>query len=103
MPLAWVISNTTMGEFIRWMQKAIMGNKKRCPEEERCLELARLMLDEQATEEEANYVKKHIDGCFRCYDNYDLEKAIREAVKLKTRKEKLSVELKEEIERKILI
>jgi len=90
-----------MGKFVRWMQKVIMSSKVRCPQEERCLELARLMLDEQASEEEANYVNKHIDGCFRCYDNYDLEKAIREAVKLKTKKKKLSKELKDEIERKI--
>lgn len=80
-----------------------MSSKTRCPEEERCLELARLMLDEQSTEEEADYVTKHIDGCYRCYDNYDLEKAIREAVKQKIRKEKISRELKEEIERKIPI
>lgn len=90
-----------MGKFIRWMQKVIMSSKARCPQEERCLELARLMLDDQASVEEANYVNKHIDGCFRCYDNYDLEKAIREAVMQKTRKEKLSKELKEEIESKI--
>lgn len=90
-----------MGAFVRWVQKTIMNKKVRCPEEERCLELIRLMLDDQATEEDLIYVTKHIEDCYRCYDNYDLENAIREAVKNKIDKIKVSDELVSEISNKL--
>jgi anti-sigma factor (TIGR02949 family) len=90
-----------MGGFVRWIQKAMMSKQARCPEEEHCLELVRLMLDDQATPEDSEYVTKHIDGCYRCYDNYDLENAIREAVRNKTNKEKVPDELVAEINEKI--
>lgn len=73
-----------MGTFVRWIQKTMMSKKARCPEEEHWLELVRLMLDGQTTEEETSYVLKHVEGCYRCYDNYDLEKEIREAIKNKS-------------------
>ncbi|MCF6361291.1 MAG: hypothetical protein L3J29_11085 [Cyclobacteriaceae bacterium] len=73
-----------MGTFVRWIQKAMMSKKARCPEEEHWLELVRLMLDGQTTEEETSYVIDHVEGCYRCYDNYDLEKEIREAIKNKS-------------------
>lgn len=86
-----------MGALTRWVQKTVMSKKARCPDEERCLELVRLILDEQATDEDAEYVVKHIDGCYRCYDNFDLENAIREAVKENTGKLKVSDKLISEI------
>ena len=90
-----------MGAFVRWIQKVMMSKKARCPEEERCLELVRLMLDEQSTDADSAYVTKHIDGCYRCYDNYDLENAIREAVKAKANNIKVSKEVVSEINRKV--
>lgn len=92
-----------MGAFIRWIQRAMMSKDARCKEEERCLELVRLMLDDQATKEDSEYVLKHIDGCYRCYDNYDLEKTIRKAVKSKTNNLNVSTELVEEIKSKVPI
>lgn len=90
-----------MGVFVRWIQKKMMSKKARCPEEERCLELVRLMLDDEASEEDSIYVTKHIDGCYRCYDNFDLENAIREAVKNKANNIKVSDEVVSEINSKI--
>ena len=55
----------------------------RCSEEEHCLELVRLMLDDESSDDDNAYVLKHIDGCYRCYDNFDVEKAIREVIKQK--------------------
>ncbi len=90
-----------MGTFLRWVQKTMMSKKTRCPEEEHWLELVRLMLDGQTTEEETSFVIKHVNRCYRCYDNYDLEKAIREAVKNKCIKVEVSNALIEEIQRKV--
>lgn len=90
-----------MGVFVRWVQKTMMSKKARCPDEERCLELVRLMLDDQATDADSAYVTKHIDGCYRCYDNYDLENAIRKVVKDKANNVKVSEEVKSEINSKV--
>lgn len=92
-----------MGAFIRWVQKVMMNKKASCPEEERCLELVRLMLDEEASDEDSKYVTKHIDGCYKCYDNYDLENAIREAIKSKANNIKVSDELVAKIMSKVKI
>lgn len=90
-----------MGVFVRWIQKSMMSKKARCSEEERCLELVRLMLDDEATEADSIYVTKHIDGCYRCYDNFDLENTIREAIKDKANNLKVSDDLVEEINSKV--
>lgn len=90
-----------MGAFVRWVQKTMMSKNTRCPKEEHCLEVVRLMLDDQASEADSVYVAKHIDGCYRCYDNYDLEKTIREAVRNKTNNVKVSDEVVNEIREKI--
>lgn len=90
-----------MGEFVRWIQKTIMSKKARCPQEDHWLKLVRLMLDGQTTEEETSYVIKHTEGCYRCYDNFDLEKAIREAVKNRTINVKVSDALIAKIRKKV--
>ena len=90
-----------MGAFVRWVQKTMMSKKARCPEEERCLELVRLMLDEQASEADSKYVTKHIDGCYRCYENLNLENTIRKAIKDKSINLKVSDDLVAEIHSKI--
>jgi len=59
------------------------------------------MLDEQATEEDSIFVTKHIEVCYRCYDNYDLEKAIREVVKSNTNKIKVSDQIRRKITSKL--
>lgn len=92
-----------MGKLIRWIGRTFGDKAKRCPEEEHCLELVRLMLDEESTREDDEYVLKHIDGCYQCYDNYDVEKAIREVVQKKGRNVTLPVEVVSEIRQKIEI
>ena len=103
MPRAWGINNHKMGVFVRWLQRTFGMAKKTCPVEQECLELLRLMLDEQATEEESKYVHEHIDKCYRCYENYDLENTIREAVKNKVKNLKVPPELVTEIKNKIYL
>ena len=89
-----------MGKLIRWFGRTMMPNSK-CSEEDHCMELARLMLDDESTPENDAYVLKHIDGCYRCYDNYNVEQAIREAVKHKCTNIEIPQEVVEEIREKI--
>jgi anti-sigma factor (TIGR02949 family) len=101
MLLVWAINNLKMGALLRWVQKTMMNKEYRCADEEKCLELIRVMLDDDATKEDASYVMEHIDGCFRCYGIYDLENAIREAVRTKSNNLKVSEDLKAEIVAKL--
>ena len=72
-----------MGKLIRWIGRTFNSKDNRCSDEEHCLELVRLMLDDESTEDDNAYVLRHIDGCYRCYDNFDVENAIREVIKQK--------------------
>lgn len=92
-----------MGKLIRWIGRTVMPKSNRCAEEDHCLELARLMLDEESTPENDAYVLRHIDGCYRCYDNFNVEQAIREAVKHKGTNVEIPNEVVEEIREKISV
>ena len=71
-----------MSGFQIWVKK-LFGIGKSCPQEEECLKLARMMLDKESTAEEQAYVEKHIGVCAPCFENYEIELAIREVVKNK--------------------
>lgn len=92
-----------MGKFIRWIGRSISSKDNRCSEEEHCLELVRLMLDDESTPDDDAYVLRHIDGCYRCYDNFDVEKAIREVLKQKRDRIKVPVDVAKEIREKIKV
>lgn len=85
-----------MAGFEKWI-KNLFGIGKSCPQEEECLKLARMMLDEEATEEEKAYVEKHIGVCSSCFENYEIEMAIREVVKNKIEQKEVPPALVHEI------
>ena len=90
-----------MGKLIRWIGRTVNGKDNRCSEEEHCLELVRLMLDDESTDDDKAYVLKHIDGCYRCYDNFDVENAIREVIKQKSNNVEVPQDVVNEIREKI--
>jgi anti-sigma factor (TIGR02949 family) len=90
-----------MGKFMRWVGRTMSSKDNRCSEEEHCLELVRLMLDDESTPDEDAYILKHIDGCYRCYDNFDVENAIREVIKQKNSQVKVPEGVVNEIREKI--
>jgi anti-sigma factor (TIGR02949 family) len=90
-----------MGKFIRWVGRTMSSKDNRCSEEEHCLELVRLMLDDESTPDEDEYILKHIDGCYRCYDNFDVENAIREVIKQKNSHVEVPEDVVNEIREKI--
>lgn len=92
-----------MGIFTRWFGKKMGPGIGRCPEEMKCLELIRVMLDEESTKEDADYVMRHIDNCYKCYDNYDVEMAIRQVMKQKRQNLEVPESVIAEIRQKITI
>lgn len=90
-----------MGKFIRWVGRTFNSKENRCSDEEHCLELVRLMLDDESTAADNEYVLRHIDGCYRCYDNFDVENAIREVIKQKSNNVHVPSEVVNEIREKM--
>ena len=90
-----------MRKFKRWLGRRVWPDSVRCPEEQRCLELARLMLDEESTPQDNDYVLKHVEGCYQCYDNYNVEKEIRDAVKRRSMNLKVPKDIVQKIKMKI--
>lgn len=48
-----------------------------CKESAKCIEILHLLLDNEATPEEEQYLRDHIDFCLPCLKNYELETEIR--------------------------
>lgn len=48
-----------------------------------CLEMLQLILDGQATVEQKEYFKNHMDHCMPCYKNYNVDMAIKELLQTK--------------------
>lgn len=48
-----------------------------------CMEMLQSILDGQATHEQKDYFKKHMDGCMPCYKSYNLDMAIKELLQAK--------------------
>lgn len=60
-------------------QKATDG----CSEFKKCLEILYLMLDNEADDAQVKYLNKHLDSCMICFEQYKVEKQIRELLRTK--------------------
>ncbi|MFY0600288.1 MAG: anti-sigma factor [Cyclobacteriaceae bacterium] len=60
-----------------------------CAEFKKCLKVLHLLLDDEASKKEEEYLMGHIDKCLFCFEQYEVEKQIREL--LRTRLEKMPV------------
>ena len=72
-----------------------------CPQQTKCFEVLNLLLDEEASDQQEKYFYSHIDECWSCFKDYELEKAIRELVKNKVEKKSVPSSLIEEIKLQI--
>jgi anti-sigma factor (TIGR02949 family) len=72
-----------------------------CSEEQVCLKVLEGILDEESTPEEEERYFEHIQKCWSCFQNYNLEKAIRELIKTKIEKRKVPEGLVEKIKSEI--
>lgn len=48
-----------------------------------CLEMLQVILDGEATEEQRQYFKQHMDMCLPCFKGYELDMAIKQLVQSK--------------------
>ncbi len=48
-----------------------------------CLEMLQAILDGNATEEQQQYFKKHMDECMPCYKSHELDMQIKQLIKSK--------------------
>lgn len=72
-----------------------------CKEFTKCMEILHLMLDNEATEEQKQYVNKHIDSCMICFEQYEVEKQIRDLIKSKIANQPVPSDLINQIRSKI--
>jgi len=54
-----------------------------CGEFSKCVKILNLILDNEATVEQETYVHEHIESCMVCFEQYELEKNIRDLIKTK--------------------
>lgn len=57
-----------------------------CRESIKCIEILHLLLDNEATPEEEQYLREHIDSCLPCLKNYELEAEIRNLLRTRINK-----------------
>ncbi len=48
-----------------------------------CMEMLQLILDGQATTEQSQYFKTHMDHCMPCFKSYQLDMSIKELLRTK--------------------
>ena len=56
---------------------------KGCAEFKKCLEILHLMLANEASSDEEGYFHEHIGNCMFCFEQYEVEKQIKELLQTK--------------------
>jgi anti-sigma factor (TIGR02949 family) len=86
-----------------WLKKNIISKyiMSSCPEEQRCLHVLEVSLDDESTKEEEKKYFEHIEKCWTCYQNYNLEKEIRELIRTKIENKSLPEGLVQQIKLEI--
>ncbi len=54
-----------------------------CTEFKKCLGILHLILDNEASGEEEEYFNEHVEKCIFCFEQYQVEKQIRELLRTK--------------------
>ena len=66
-----------------------------------CIELLQLIVDEQATHEQEVYFKDHIGECVSCFNNYEVDKGVKQLIREKIDKLEVPIGLQDAILSKI--
>ena len=87
----------------KWFKKYLVSRyiMTECPDQRRCLKILEQILDDEAPDELKIEYKDHINECWSCYQDYKLEKAIRDLIKVKLEKKPIPENLLEEIKTRI--
>lgn len=65
------------------------------------LEILHLMLDDEASKDQEDYLTAHVEKCMSCFEYYEVEKEIRLLIKTKVKSQPVPKDLASEIRRKI--
>ena len=86
-----------------WIKRNVVSRymMSECSEEQRCLDVLELILDDEASPEEEEIYFGHVQKCWPCFQNYNLEKAIRELIKTKIEKRAVPLDLEQRIRSEI--
>lgn len=72
-----------------------------CNEFSKCMEILQLMLDNEASDHQEDYVKEHIENCMLCFEQYEVEKQIRSLIRSKVTNQPVPDGLVDQIRTKI--
>lgn len=64
--------------------------------------LIQLVVDNEATKKEEQYLNKHLKMCVKCLDLFDVDMELKKAVKLRMEHKEVPTDLAEIIKRKII-
>lgn len=79
------------------------STKEGCQESVKCIEILHLLLDNEASKDEEDYLRSHLDICLPCLKNYKMESEIRHILKTKLEKREVPQDLLDVIKNKISI
>ncbi|MEQ9306717.1 MAG: anti-sigma factor [Marinoscillum sp.] len=72
-----------------------------CVEFKKCLEILHLLLDNEATPNQEDYLNAHIEKCMYCFEQYEVEKQIRELLRTKLANQTVPPDLAQAIRVKV--
>ncbi|MCP4458160.1 MAG: anti-sigma factor [Cytophagales bacterium] len=73
-----------------------------CPEIDKYLAVLRLILDNESSAEEEQYLMNHLDQCSCCLKEYEIETQVRELLKSKLKQKSVPSGLANSIKAKII-
>lgn len=65
-------------------------------------ELIQLVLDNESSSKEEAYLRMHLKMCLKCLSRYEIDKELKEVLKLKLEKKQLPIGLSETIRNKLI-
>lgn len=78
------------------------NQSKSAPDHSECLKILNNVLDEEASDEERNYFKQHLQNCMPYYEIYNVDKKIKQLIKQNCNDKKVPKDLVDSIREKIL-
>lgn len=86
-----------------WIKRNIVSRymMNSCPEEQECLQVLEVILDQESSPEEEKIYFEHIQKCWHCFQNYNLEKSIRQLIRSKIEHRKVPEDLIKKIKSEI--
>ncbi|MEQ6121102.1 hypothetical protein [Reichenbachiella sp. MALMAid0571] len=65
-------------------------------------ELIQLVIDNESSSKEETYLRKHMKMCLKCLSQYEIDKELKEVLKLKLEKKQVPAGLSETIRNKLI-